>query len=91
MLVLLKALLTIRDPGARSIRAIRTVRQAALFLIDGQQTQGMNHNSFTYDVAPDGTTDGWVLVDDLKPEITQEGAITSITEFAAHFLDFCQR
>ena len=51
----------------------------------------MNHNSFTYDVAPDGTTDGWVLVDDLKAEITQEGAITSINEFAAHFLDFCQR
>ena len=51
----------------------------------------MNHNSFTYEVAPDGTPDGWVLVGDLKEEISQEGAITSITEFAAHFMDFCQR
>merc|ERR1719454_807238 len=53
--------------------------------------EGMNHNSFTYEVAPDGTPDGWVLVGDLKEEISQDGAITSITEFAAHFMDFCQR
>ena len=52
--------------------------------------KGMNHNSFTYD-NDDDTVPDWVLENDLKAEISKEGAITSITEFAAHFMDFCQR
>ena len=81
MLVLLKAPLIISHP--------RTNHHCPV--VDCQRLKGMNHNSFAYEVAPEGTPDGWVLVGDLKEEISQEGAITSITEFAAHFMDFCQR
>ena len=52
----------------------------------------MNHNSFTYESydVVDGTPAGWILENDLKAEISKEDAINSISEFAAHFMDFCQ-
>ena len=83
----LKATVTIVRYAAENRDSSGLVRSLSA---NAHPLKGMNHNSFTYD-NDDDTVPDWVLENDLKAEISKEGAITSITEFAAHFMDFCQR
>ena len=50
----------------------------------------MNHNGFVYTEDTNENLE-WLLENDLKPELTRLESNTKIAEYAAQFVDSCQR